>query len=51
MTIKQSKPALTAAERTAKVLRDNRNSPFCYRIATSADSDKTARIQGKPLRG
>jgi hypothetical protein len=45
MTTKQRKPALTAAERTAKILRDNRNHPFCYRITGKADSDKTQKIK------
>ena len=45
------KRTLTAAERTAKVLRDNRNSPFCLPLGTKADADKTARIKGKPIRG
>ncbi len=44
MTTKQPKP-MTAAERTAKILRDNRNHPFCYRISGKADSDKTQKIK------
>lgn len=45
MTTKQPKPALTAAERTAKILRDNRNHPFCYPIAKRSDTDKTQKIK------
>lgn len=44
MTTKQPKPAMTAAERTAKVLRNNRNNPFCTPISGKADADKTQRI-------
>jgi hypothetical protein len=51
MTTKQPKKPMTAAERTAKILRDNHNSPFCLPLGTRADADKTARIQGRPLRG
>ncbi len=45
MTTKQPKKPMTAAERTAKILRDNRNHPFCYRITGKADADKTQKIK------
>jgi hypothetical protein len=38
-----------AKAQTAKVLRNNVGSAFCYPIGTQADAGKTARIQGKPL--
>jgi hypothetical protein len=38
-----------AKAQTAKVLRNNVGSAFCYPIGTQADAGKTARIQGRPL--
>ena len=38
-----------AKAQTAKVLRNNVGSAFCYPIGTQADAGKTMRIQGKPL--
>jgi hypothetical protein len=34
------KPILTAAQRTAFVLRDNRNNPFCVPLYKTVDTDK-----------
>jgi hypothetical protein len=45
MTTKQPKKPMTAAERTAKVLRDNRNHPFCYAIPKRSDTDRTQKIK------
>ena len=51
MTNLLAKPQLTAAERnaanTARVLRDNRNSPFCTPLGTQADRAKTVRLVGR----
>jgi hypothetical protein len=42
---KSEKRPLTAAERTAKILRDNRNHSFCYPIAKRSDTERTKKIK------
>ena len=46
MTTK-TKPPLTAAQRTALVLRDNRNSRFSTPLRGTRDAATTARIVGR----
>lgn len=40
-------PPLTAAQRTARILRDNSKSRFCTPIGKQADTDRNRAIQGR----
>ena len=43
------KPKLTNAQKAAKALQDNTGSPFCTRIASKAETERTTGIGGRSL--